>query len=61
MAKRMTDLQFRALLDWWMVSDPWPLSTDGWQHQELEALIVSEAQRRGYDGWADAYHEFKVA
>lgn len=50
----LTSAQFRALLDWWMVSDPWPL--EEWQHEELRTLIETESDARGWPDWVEAYH-----
>ena len=52
----MNDRVFRALLDLFMCSDPWPAS------QEAEAVVREylneESARRGFAGWVVAYHEF---
>lgn len=52
----MSDKVFRALLDLFMCSDPWPAST------EAEAAVLEclneESARRGFAGWVVAYHEF---
>lgn len=52
----MTDLEFRALLDWYMCSDPWPL--DGENHKAITALVQRESLNRGYDDWTEAMHNF---
>jgi hypothetical protein len=54
----MNSLQFRALLDLFMVSDPWPLTDI--QQDYIEELIEYEATQRGFETWVDAYHEFKA-
>lgn len=55
----LTPLQFRALLDLWMVTDPWPL--EAWQDDELVRLLDTEAQRRGFTERVEAYHRFEVS
>jgi len=57
----MEDEEFRALLDWFMCSDPWPIPKDmvGDDHQAtIEALLNKESINRGYADWVDAYHCF---
>ncbi len=51
----MINQQYRDLLDWFMVSDPWPLTTE--QHDRVEAMLDKEALTRGYENWIVAYHE----
>lgn len=53
----MTDRMFRDLLDWFMVSDPWPL--DRAAHARIEDALNAEAGARGFDGWVEAFHRFK--
>jgi hypothetical protein len=53
----ISDLAFRALLDWFMASDPWPLD-DGNSRAVIFGFICAEASKRGYDDWIEAYHEF---
>ncbi len=48
-------LPFRAILDWWMCSDPWPANEQG--HIKIEAWLNEECKRRGYESWVDAYHQ----
>lgn len=55
----MDDEQFRMLLDLWMVSDPWPLSDDA--NVTLTRMLDAESERRGYDNYVVAYHEFRVS
>lgn len=50
----LTTAQFRALLDLWMVSDPWPL--DEWQHDELGRFITEASKSLGFEDWVEAYH-----
>ena len=52
----MTDHQFRALLNLWMCSDPWPASEE--DSETLFELIDAESTNRGYCDWIDAYHRF---
>ena len=60
----MTDKEFRAMLDWYMCSDPWPVqkkdgSTDEENHKAMTELLNKKARRHGYQDWVDAYHRFK--
>lgn len=54
----MNDEEFRALLDLYMVSDPWPLTSE--KSNTIRKLLSGEAQERGFDGWVEAYHEMEV-
>ena len=56
-AQEMKDRLFRDLLDWFMVSDPWPLGR--WAHDRIEDLLNAESHGRGFTDWVVAYHEFK--
>lgn len=49
--------QVRALLDWYMVSDPFPLSEQ--QHNEITEFMNMISIAEGYDDWVDAYHNLK--
>jgi len=53
----MGDKLFRALLNWYMCSDPWP--TTAGEHRTITAFLDAEAKRRGYENWVVAYHEFE--
>jgi len=53
----VADEAFRVLLDWFMVSDPWPLEAK--QQGMMLAFLNAEASKRGYDDWVHAYHEFR--
>jgi len=53
----MNKQEFRIMLSWFMVSDPWPLSESA--HRYVEKLLNAEAKRRKYKTWIDAYHKFK--
>jgi hypothetical protein len=60
----MTDKEFRAMLDWYMCSDPWPVqsgdkSTDEENHDTITAMMERESKARGFDGWVHAFHEMK--
>lgn len=57
MEPKLTDLQFRTMLDWFMVSDPWSLSEKA--HDVMYAFLDSESKARGFEGWVIAFHEFK--
>lgn len=50
--------RFRALLDWWMCSDPWPIpEPDGHHdHLELENMMSELAEQFGYTDWVEAFH-----
>lgn len=56
-APRLNDKQLIALLNLWMVSDPWPNSAE--DHDTLLGLMNAEATERGYDDWVVAYHEME--
>jgi hypothetical protein len=47
--------EFRALLDWFMCSDPWPVSGDE-SHELMMEWIDRAAKSRGYKDWVEAYH-----
>ena len=51
----LTDSEFRTLLDWMMVSDPWPLQ--GEDEERMKDLLNREADKRGHSSWVKAYHE----
>lgn len=53
----MEDKLFRALLNWFMYSDPWPTTVG--EHRTITAFLNSEAIRRGYENWVVAYHEIE--
>jgi hypothetical protein len=69
---KMSDIEFRAILDLWMCCDPWPVMTetrtgdleidvancDREHHDICEGWLIRECKARGFDGWADAYHDF---
>lgn len=51
----MDDREFRALLDWFMCSDPWPV--DGGDSHDLMSNWLDRASKsRGYTDWVEAYH-----
>lgn len=52
----MSDVAFRALLDFIMVDDP--RSFSGAVDMKLMERAHQEATKRGYDGWPVAYHDF---
>ena len=60
--KVLTDRQFRALLDLFMCSDPWPIKNGNRlvAHDELMGLLNAESGKRGFKTWIDAFHYFKV-
>lgn len=49
----MSDLEFRALLDLMVVSDPFPTDVN---RDVIENLLDREAIARGHTNWVDAYH-----
>lgn len=52
----MNDQEFRVLLDLCMVSDPWPLGED--ERETFDRMLKRESERRGFDSWVVAYHEY---
>lgn len=50
----MSEREFRILLNWFMVSDPWPLSKE--DNDEIRSMLDEESVRRGFSDWVDAYH-----
>jgi len=68
---QLSDDQFRALLNLFMASDPWPIVNkgekkiargiqDSGEEEELQALLTDESHSRGYAHWTDAFHNFTV-
>lgn len=64
----MSDEEFRALLDLWMCSDPWPVTDisahevrvcSDKNHALVTGLLDREATNRGYTDVVDAYHSHK--
>jgi hypothetical protein len=56
----MSDQEFRAVLDWFMCSDPWPVQPDGVSnHNAVLNWLNRESRARGWSGWVEAYHEAK--
>ena len=54
----MLDIEYRALLDLMMCSDPWPVS-DSENQDIIKRFAKREARKRGFDSWVAAYHVFK--
>lgn len=52
----ISDEAYRALLDLYMVSDPWPLGEQ--ENGAVFGFLTAEAQKRGFTDWLEAYHEF---
>jgi hypothetical protein len=55
----MSNRELRAILDWWMCSDPWPVTgaADRRNNKELvDNWLDRECKGRHYDGIIDAYH-----
>jgi len=54
--RQFSDFEFRTLLDLYMVVDPWPLTDlHEWQFRKM---LETEAKRRGFRNWVQAYHNF---
>jgi hypothetical protein len=49
----MNSLEFRAVLDWWMCSDPWPESVP---KGIVDTWLQGECHLRGYHSIIHAYH-----
>lgn len=56
--QKLADDEFRALLDLFMVSDPWPLRSST-HETTVEMLLTTESESRGFGSWIEAYHGFK--
>ncbi len=50
----MNDVELRAVLDWWMCSDPWP---QGVPETIVDDWLDRECRERGYDNVIDAFHK----
>ena len=50
----MSNEEFRAFLELFFVSDPWPLTED--LRKVIELKLNEEATYRGYNNWVAAYH-----
>lgn len=50
----MNDIEFRAVLDWWMCSDPMHPSVPS---EVINDWLTRESQQRGYESTPVAYHE----
>lgn len=53
----MSDEQFRAVLDWWMCSDPFPVPRC---KGTIDAWLLQECKNRGYKTITEAFHAHKV-
>ena len=51
----MKKKQLRAVLDWYMCSDPWPVDDNG-GHDVVTDWLNHECGLHGFDDWVDAYH-----
>lgn len=60
---RLDDTEFRALLDLFMCSDPYPIAKTPhkqWNGEVLiQKLLNSESEKRGYRDWRHAYRDFQ--
>ncbi len=54
----MSDEQFRALLNLYMCSDPWPASPE--DQETVLDLLNEQSIDRGYLDWTEAYHEHEA-
>lgn len=54
---KLSNAEFRALLNLMMASDPWPGIEE--ENDILLVLLGNESTARGYDNWIVAFHEFK--
>ena len=52
---KISDHDFRLLLDLIMCSDPWPVQGSNNQ-SGIEVMADKAAKERGFDGWVEAYH-----
>jgi len=52
----MNDHEFRAALDWYMASDPWPAGEAN--HGVITAWLDRESISRGFTDWVEAFHRF---
>jgi hypothetical protein len=50
----MNNTEFRAVLDWWMCSDPW---CEQVPKTVIDDWLEREAHERGYGGVVEAYHD----
>ena len=48
---------FRALLNWFMASDPPHMNEQ--DHHTIEMMLLVLSRKYGFSSWAVAYHEFK--
>lgn len=55
---QLTAKEFHALLHMTMASDPNPAGEA--VDEVVRNLLEKESQRRGYDSWYVAFHEFEV-
>lgn len=53
---RFTAHEYATMLEWYMVSDPWPLTQR--QDDTIREMLNEESRARGYKNWVVAYHEF---
>jgi len=53
---RFSAQEYGALLEWMMVSDPFPLPSS--RESRLKRMLDAEARVRGYEDWVAAYHDF---
>ena len=51
----MNDIQFAAIIKWFMYSDPWP--TDRPEHLVVMSWLNNESKIRGYLDAFDAYFQ----
>jgi len=51
--KAVEEVPLRALLDWYMCSDPWP----GGSQEAITKWLNAVCRQRGFMDWTMAYHE----
>ena len=51
------EIPLRAILDWYMCSDPWPVD-EPFQNQEIVTeWLDTVCKAKGYTDWVEAYHK----
>ena len=56
--KKLSDQEFRVLLNLFMISDPWQLDNDG--EDTIRSLLQKESKLRDFEDWIHSFHEFEV-
>ena len=55
----MKSEEFRALLDLFMCSDPWPIVNDRGAQKAIKSLLDKESREMGFDDLVEAYYLFE--